>query len=96
MTQLSGTETSESQKRAAEAFECGQQGVFWKALSASRSPMHSREPSKYGKKGRFCTVRTWMQAAKEGEETNANILSLQQTEGKVNLKLSVNSNQLMW
>lgn len=66
------------QERAAEASEDVDGKWF------SEEALHSREPSKYGKKGQFCAVKRWIQEAKEGKEINANIGKF--AGGKANLK----------
>ena len=91
MTQLPGTETQVPQEATAE--EVGSRGFSGGgSWHAEGHPAHSREPSEYGKKRQFCTLKRWIQAAEEGKEMNANIRKL--AGGKVNP--CIRSNQLTW
>lgn len=87
MTQLPGTEMEAPQETAAEASQnMGSQGISgggsWhpKVLHTAENPQSGEGK----RKGQFCTVRRWIQAAKEGKEINANIGKF--AGGKVNLK----------
>lgn len=85
MTQLPGTATEAPQETVAEASESvGSKGV---SGGGSWHPevLHTAEnPQSMEKKGQFCTVKRWIQAAKERKENNANIGKF--VGGKVNLK----------
>lgn len=61
--------------RNGSVSDCRQQEEFWRKLLTSLHPAHSIEPSKYGRKGHFCTVKRGIQEANAGKFAGGKVIS---------------------